>query len=269
VALGFATRDGKTVLRHLHQQGSAKAHLPKTFEGGPPEAVLINLAGGITGGDRFRQVLHLAAGAHALVTNQAAEKIYKASVGATPALVRNEVRAEAHAIAEWLPQETIVFDGARLERRFEATLAESARLIAAEAMVFGRTAMGETVRQGYLRDHWRVRLGGRLVFADGLCLDGPIQTLLDRPAIARGNRALASVLYVGADAADLLEPAREVVADHTAPGRLAAVSRLGPVLLARFIAADGGLLRMMISGYIEQLRAAAGLAGGLPKLWRC
>lgn len=268
VDVGFKRRGEKTVLCDLYQEGSAKARFPKIYDGGPPEAVLINLAGGLTGGDCFQQTVHLDDGTHAVVTAQAAEKIYQACEGAKPARISNVLTVKA-ATLEWLPQETIFFDGGRLRRSLHANLSEDARLIACEATVFGRTAMGETVRSGYLRDDWRITVGDRLVFADGFCLDGPIQDQLNRPAIARGGRGLASVLYVGADAQRLLVPARTELEPHRAAGGYAAVSLIGQVLLARFIAPDGALLRSMLIRYIETIRVAAGLNGGLPKLWRC
>jgi urease accessory protein len=268
--VAFQRRGEKTVLRDLYQQGSAKARFPKSFDNAPPEAVLINLAGGLTGADCVQQTVDFGEGVHAIATTQAAEKIYRASEGSAPATITNKLTLKAAAFGEWLPQETIFFDGGRLRRSFHATLAEDARLIACEATVFGRTAMGETVGAGFLRDTWHVTVGDRLAFADGLCLDGRIQDQLDRPAVARGGRALASVLYVGADAAALLEPARSSVADQRDDGGRAAVSLASPaVLLARFIAKDGTLLRPMLIRYLEAIRAAAGLPGGLPRLWRC
>ena len=268
VDIGFRRRGDRTVLRDLYQQGSGKVRFPKVFNGGPPEAVLINLAGGLTGGDCFRQTVDLEEGAHALVTTQAAEKIYRASDGAEPARISNKITVKAAAL-EWLPQETIFFDGGRLHRSFEATLTEDARLLACEAIVFGRTAMGETVEQGFFRDDWRITIGDRLAYADGFMVDGSIQDYLDRPAIARGHRALASVLYVGANAERLLAPARSAIDDDEKPDGMAAVSCRDRVMLARFLAADGRVLRSMLSRYIQTLRAAAGLEGGLPKLWHC
>lgn len=262
-------RGDRTVLADLYQEGSAKARFPKVVDGGPPEAVLINLAGGVTGADRFRQRVDFGEATHGLVTTQAAEKIYRASGGSAPARITNSLTVGLASLAEWLPQETILFDGGRLQRRFAARLDPTARLIACEALIFGRTAMGETVESGAIRDEWRIHVGERLVFADALHLDGHIQNSLDRPATARGAKALATFLYVGADAERLLEPARAALAGYGEDGRRAAVSRLGCVLHARFIAGDGGLLRSMLIPYIETIRAAAGSLGGLPKLWRC
>ncbi len=269
VNVGFRRRGENTVLSDLFQSGSGKARFPKIFDGGPPEAVLINLAGGITGGDCFQQRIHFAKGAHAVVTTQAAEKIYKASDNAPPAEVSNRLTAEAEASAEWLPQETIFFSGGRVTRRLDVTLDRTARLLACEPVVFGRTAMKETVHAGFFQDSWRISIGDRLVFADGFHLEGDIQRQLDRIAIAAGGKALATMLYVGPDSEGMIGPAKKATAEFHEAGSRAAASRIGPVIVARFVAADGRLLKSMLIPYIERLRSAAGISGGLPKLWRC
>lgn len=257
------------MLDDLFQSGSAKARFPKVFDGGPPEGVLINLAGGVTGGDCFQQTVRMDKGAHAIITTQAAEKIYKASAGSAAGRIINTLTVEPDAFAEWLPQETIFFDAARLQRRFEIELGPTAQLLACEAMVFGRTAMGETVRTGYLSDNWRVTMGDRLVFADGLRFDKLIQDRLDRPAVAAGSRALATVLYAGPNCESLIGLAKQAVEAFINEGQRAAASRIGDLIVARFIATNGVLLKSMLIPYIETIRAATGSSGGLPKLWRC
>lgn len=272
-------RGARTVLDHLYQKGSAKARFPKVFDGGPPEAVLINLAGGITGADCFHQTMRFGDGTRAVATTQAAEKIYKASTGAAPAKVSNTLTVDANAFAEWLPQETIFFDGGRLSRRFKAILHPTARLLACEAIVFGRTAMGEIVHRGFFHDDWRIVAGERVIYADGLRFDGAIQSRLDSRTIADGGRALATVLYVGPDSEGLIDMAKQTVEPFQTRAALAAASRIGDVIVARFIAADGQALRAMLDAYVSTMRQIGGqaageltlqpAAGSAPKLWRC
>lgn len=264
VEVRFRRRGEKTVLADLFQSGSAKARFPKVFDGGPPEAVLINLAGGITGADCYQQTVHFNEGTHAVVTTQAAEKIYKASLGSAPARIKNTVTVEADAFGEWLPQETIFFDGGNLRRSFDARLDPSARLLACESIVFGRTAMGETVQTGHLHDSWTIRIGDRLVFADAFHVDGQIQSRLDRAAIADGGRALATVLYVGPDSEGLIDKAKNGLEPFRTKGKRAAASRLGDLIVARFVALDGQTLRAMLDAYLSTMRCTAA-----PKLWRC
>ena len=215
----------------------------------------------------FQQRIHLGEGAHAVATTQAAEKIYRASDDDEPARVTNSLTVEANAFAEWLPQETIFFDGGRLRRRFEARLDPSARLLACEAIVFGRTAMGETVQDGFLHDEWRVFLGDRVIYADGMRFDGAIQNRLDRPAIADGGRALATVLYVGPDSEGLIDRAKEGLDPFRTADRRAAASRIGNLIVARFVAREGQALRAMLdAGHLSTIKRGT---AGAPKLWRC
>ena len=174
--IAFKRRGEATVLDRLRQQGCAKIRLPRVHQPGHPESVLLNTAGGLTGGDRFDVEASWAPLTQATVTTQAAERLYKSSGGY--ASVRNALRVGAGALAFWLPQETIVFDGAALQRRLDVDLEGDATLIAVESWMIGRAAMGEKVRQARIHDHWRVRRDGKLVFADGLRLSGDIQSIL-------------------------------------------------------------------------------------------
>ena len=92
-----------------------------------------------------------------MLTTPACERIYR-SIGGD-AVVENRLAAEASAHVDWLPQETILFEDARLNRRLEVDLAEDATLTAVEAVLLGRQAMGEDARNARLRDVWRVRDG--------------------------------------------------------------------------------------------------------------
>jgi urease accessory protein len=139
---------------------------------GAPEAVLINSAGGIAGGDRFGVDLELEAGAEIVVTTAAAEKVYR-SLGSNATFDLTATLADSAALT-WLPRETILFDRARFARRVDISLAPTASLLFAESIVFGRAAMGETVQDGFFTDRWRVYRGGRLLFAENFRLYGPL-----------------------------------------------------------------------------------------------
>ncbi len=266
-----------TVLDRLFQEGAARARLPRVGGGGPPEAVLINTAGGLTGGDRFETEVRVRAGAHAVVTTQASEKIYRASSGRT--VLVNRVHVEPEASLEWLPQETIVFDGARLDRTLEVSLDEGGEALLAEAVVFGRTAMGETVRRGSFLDRWRVRRDGALVFADGTSLEGDIQEALGRPLALDGGCAFATILWVSPSA----EAGLDALRDAMGIGRVDPLGdpsgeRGGPVssaqvgasawegfLSVRIAARDGASMRSALEGALGTLRRGR----PLPTVWRC
>lgn len=248
-------REGRTVLRTLYQDGSSKIRLPR-LAGGPLEAVLINTAGGVTGGDRFAAEVVLEAGSHAVLTTQACERVYR-SAGGT-AEVTNRLEVGAGARLDWLPQETILFDGGRLSRRLDAELAEGSELLAVETTIFGRTAMGESVRTGSFRDRWRIRRQGRLLFADDLRLEGEIAGLIARPAVLDGNAAMATVLLVSEGGERLLDAVRSLI------GEAGGASFWNGRLLARVTAPDGFLLRRILIPVLGVLMPGR----SLPKVWQ-
>ena len=183
------TRRGRTAPARAFETGGLRLRFPKASAG--CEAVLINTGGGMAGGDHAKIEIALEPGAEALFTTQSAEKIYR-SDGATSEV---EARATlgAGARLEWLPQETILFQGARFARRLEVELAPDSSLLLVEAITFGRIAMGERDIDASLHDSWRIRRAGRLVFAEEVRLDHAAATL-DRIAVGRGARAIASIL---------------------------------------------------------------------------
>jgi urease accessory protein len=223
---------------------------------GAPEAVLVNTAGGIAGGDRFAVDLALGAGARLMVTTAAAEKIYR-SLGPDACVDVTATVADGADLA-WLPQETILFDRARLARTVDVALAPTATLLFAETIVFGRAAMGETVHEGRFTDRWRVRRNGRLIFAERFHLDGLIADRLNETAIAGGRAAIGTVLMApGDDAA--------VAAVRAAAGRFrgeVGISAWAGIALSRLAAPDGAALRHDLVVLLTALGRRA-----LPRIW--
>jgi urease accessory protein len=253
IALAVAAAGGVTRRRRVDEQGSLRVRFPG---GGRPEleAILVNTAGGMAGGDRFDIDVAVEDDAKLLVGTTAAEKIYRSLGPATAVTVRFVLAAGSRL--RWLPQETILFDRARLSRRIDVEMEEGASLLLAEAVVFGRSAMGEAVEQGAIADRWRVRLGGRLVFAESLRLDGAIAEKLAEPAVAAGGCALATVLSVPGDD-------RQVAAVRAKDfsGEVG-ISCWNGIAVARLCARDGAALRRDLAMVLAALDT-----GPLPKLW--
>jgi len=248
--------DGGTRLDRLYQCGAAKVRLPNVAPGAPPQAVLINTAGGLTGGDRLSVAVALAAETRASVTTQACEKVYRSAGGLARVATRLQVGPGARL--DWLPQETILFDGAGLERALEVELADGATLLACEAVLFGRKASGETIRSGLLAERWRVRRGGRVVFADDLRFDWAANAdLLARPAVLDGATAIATVLLIGPHPEAHLDRVRAIVGD------CGGASVWGGKLLARITGASGAALRRALVPVLQELSG-----GALPRIWQ-
>ncbi|MEM9012371.1 MAG: urease accessory protein UreD [Pseudomonadota bacterium] len=244
---------GRTRLRRLYQRGALKCLLP----GRPArmEAVLLNTAGGLTGGDRLSVEVRAEAGAELTVTSQAAERLYRAPPG-SEAAVDIRLTADAGATLIWLPQETIVFDRAALRRRIEVELAADARLLLVEGLVLGRLAMGERVAEATLRDHWRIRRAGRLVFAEALRLSGDIAAATAGPATFAGHLAAATLLYAAPDAEARLQPLRAAL------GPAGGASLRDGLLIARLLAPDGAALRHRLVRAVDAI-----LPDALPRVW--
>jgi urease accessory protein len=259
VRLAFAPGENGTALAGLHQSGAARVRFPKPATSDAPEAVLLNTAGGLTGGDRIDVEVALAAGCRATVTSAAAEKIYRALDGNTEMRIRLDL-ADGARLA-WLPQPTILFDRARLDRRTWVDLGGGGTLLATEILIFGRAAMGEDVHHGLCRDQWRVRRDGRLVFADTFHVDGGIADILDCGATLDGARAVAMLLYAAPDAAARLEEARAILQQATNP---AGASTWNGLLVVRALARDGRALQNDLEPLITRL-----IGGPLPRLWQC
>lgn len=248
-----------TRLSELWQDGSGKIRLPNVYDGGGPVAVLLNTAGGVTGGDHLDYAATWGANTTATVTSQAAERVYRRSAGV--ARIDTRLTLGPSARGTWLPQETILFDRSALTRRLEIELAPDAALVACESILFGRTAMGEDVRAVELDDLWRVRRGGRLVYADRLRMSGDSRAILGGGATGRGARAIASVLGTGAGVEAKLDAVRSLLDD--APAEVeAGASGFDGLLAVRVLAADGRALRRVLEPLLTLLTD-----GPLPRVW--
>jgi urease accessory protein len=256
---------GRPAIARLYQEGCAKLRFPKVRGNGPLEAVMINTAGGLTGGDRMRWQFDVASGAALSVTAQACERIYKSTGGDSH--VRTNIVVGAGGHIAWLPQETILFDRAALDRRLDIDLAGGATALIVEPMLFGRSAMGEDVRHAAVRDRWRIRVDGRLVHAEDFVMHGAVASDLARGAIAGGAGAMATVAMIGPDVERLLEPVRAVLSlpvegmgeAGASVWRVAGTGKL----LARLTAEKGFGLRQRLVPLIALLNGQA----GLPKIW--
>jgi urease accessory protein len=161
---------------------------------------------------------------------------------------------------EWLPQETILFDRCALDRRLEVDLAPDARFLGVETLVLGRAAMGERVRQGWLRDLIRVRRGEELLLHDAIRLDGEIDAVMARPAVGDGAYVVATLVYVAPQAEGGLDAVRTALG-----GVQAGVSTWNGMLIARILGSDSASVRRALIAALDVLRQAR----PLPRVWLC
>jgi len=256
IALSVAADGRGSRRKRVHEEGALRVRFPNTAAGGALDAVIINTAGGMTGGDHFAVDIAVEPDARLVVTTAAAEKIYRSLGPDTRIAVKLDVGPSGQLA--WLPQETILFDQVRLRRSIDVELGPGANLLLAEGIVFGRSAMGETVRGGRLFDRWRVRRGGALLFAESLRLDGAIAQSLARRAVAGGNIASASVLKVPGDD-KAVAAVRAMEKDFAGE---VGISAWNGIVVARLVASDGAALHRDLIAVLTALSEQP-----LPRLW--
>ena len=256
IALSVAAASGKSRRARVHEAGSLRVRFPNSADTTLLEAIMVNTAGGMAGGDRFDVEIDVGAGARLCLTSAAAEKIYRSLGPDTHIGVKLAVGPGA--TLAWLPQETILFDRARLRRTIDLDLDSGAGALLAEGIVFGRSAMGETVACGHLFDRWRVRVGGELIFAETTRLDGGIAQHLSETAIAAEGAAIASVLKLPGDE----DAAAAIRAMQQSFIGEVGVSAWNGLALARLVAPDGAALRHDLIAVLTTWGA-----GMLPRLW--
>ena len=257
----FRVRDGTTVLDALYQSGCLKARFPRQTAQGWAELVTVNSSGGVAAGDRLSCRFAAAAAARVTISGQAAERFYRARPGDGPAEIDNRIDAAAGAAVEWLPQETILFDGAAVQRRLEVDLAADAEFLGVEMLVFGRALMGESVRRLRLRDRLAVKRGGVPLLVDAIRIDGDAASLLARAGIGGGMSAVATLVYVAAGAESRLAALREAFKETDAE---AGASVEDGLMVARVLAPSGAALRRAAAAALFVLRGRP-----LPRVWQC
>jgi urease accessory protein len=249
-----------TALDGLRQAGCLKARFPRRVTPGWLDAVMLNTGGGVAGGDRLSVAVEAGPDTRVTVTAQAAERFYRSLSPDQPSVVRTQLTVAPDATLEWLPQETILFDRSAVDRRLDIDIADTGRFLGVETLVFGRTAMGESVREGTLRDLIRIRHGGALKLHDAVRLDGPIHDLLGRPAIANGATTVATLVYIAPDATAVLDAVRAAL-----DGAEAGASAWSGMLVVRILGADSAAVRRCVIAALAVLRGNR----PLPRVWLC
>jgi urease accessory protein len=245
----------RTEPERLFETGGLRWRFPRSSH--PCEAVIVNTGGGIAGGDSYSVSLTVSEGAAVEATTPSAERIYRAD--GSPAAIATRLALAPGARLFWLPQETLMFDGARLERRLDVGAEGDAEFLVAETLAFGRLAMGEKMIEASLRDSWRICRDGRLIFADETRLDHAGKTL-ERKAVGASARALSTIVASG--------PAIE---DRLA-GLRAALAAEGSDVESGATAVDGLIIARLLAASLDRLRPALvasiiALGGRKPRLW--
>jgi len=250
-----------TRLVEVFQQSPLRILFPRARGGSIQEAVLVNTSGGIAGGDRLDLVVEARVGASITVTSQAAERVYRALNA--PARVATELKVRAGAKLGWLPQETIMFDGARLRRSTEIELSSGAELLALEWLVLGRAAHGEEMLGGEITDAWRVSNDGRLIWADTFRAADEVFPRLRSRALLSDSRAIGTLVYFGPD----IDAHLQLMCEHCPSLNChCAATVVGGLLIARFAARASVDLKEGLRGLLKRFAQRCGSLRS-PEMW--
>ncbi len=261
----FDAQEGGSALVQRYSSAPMQILTPRPTRG-VPEAVLANLAGGIAGGDRCEIGIAAGPGAKAVVSTQAAEKVYRAID--TPAEWMTRLTLAPGSALEWMPQETILFDGARLKRQTEVDLADDAKFLAIETLVFGRAAHGERIANCDLAERWQIDRNGRPVWRDVLRIeDGAFESAIMADAGLRGSSVSATLIYIAPDAPERVDDIRMLLSNVSA---FSGASTLRGVMAVRFLARDAGRFKRELMELLGRFRAMVfGRPALPPRVWLC
>jgi urease accessory protein len=257
--------DSGTEVVDVYQRFPTRIMLPTIDDDTIKEAVVVNAAGGIAGGDRLEFEVTALGNSRVTVTSQAAEKIYRALD--RPGRILTRLKARDTARLAWLPQETIIFNSARVHRQMEIDLSPGTQLVALEWLVLGRTAHGEEVTRGYICDRWLVRRDGRLVWADSFRVADETFPHLRRRALLSNYNGIGTLLYFGPHLERRLEMLRDVTQSLACSFEATMVSGLIVVRLAAEASSD---LRISLICMLQHLgREGDPRPFRVPKMWLC
>ena len=254
VRLSIKPKGNKSGIETLYQAGALKAVFPRTPD---MTCVLVNTAGGITGGDQFSTQAHVLPGAKLTLTTQAAERAYRARPHET-GTVRTTLCADETATLRWLPQETILFDRCNLNRCLTVKLTGQADALIVEPMIFGRAAMGENQIDGSVRDRIEIFQDDQPIYIDSWSMSGDLSAQMARPAIGGGSTTLASLIWVSPQAETSLDAVRTLL-----PESAGASLRAPNMLCVRMLAKDGYNMRKSLLPVLDYLTQ-----NSLPTCWR-
>jgi urease accessory protein len=254
-----------TRIEDVFERSPIRIMFPRIEHRRVEEAVIINTGGGVAGGDRLECSVAALPGASIAVTSQAAEKVYRALH--EPARVVTKLKAQMSAKLAWLPQETIVFNRARLHRTTEIDLFSGAQLLALEWLVLGRAARGEVVVGGNITDSWRVKRDGRLIWADSFRITDEILPHLNRRALLANCKAVATLIYFGPYLEKRLDLLREIIRSL---GCNCAATLVSGLIVVRFAVKESSDLKLALRSFLQQFGPELGSGPfRVPKMWSC
>ncbi|WP_347986613.1 urease accessory protein UreD [Methylomonas sp. AM2-LC] len=256
--LGFVYRANKTVMAHCEHRGPLTVQRPFYPEDKLCHVYLLHPPGGVVAGDRLNIAINVDENAQVLITTPAAGKFYR-SVGKTATQTVSLTVAE-QASLEWLPQETLLFEGAQLDSSCCINLGDNSTFIGWEVLILGRPAADEGFTQGFASLHWQIRRGGRLHYHERINLDAQAFTA----NWGLQNNASFGTLFACPVNSHQLSLVQDLIAEQ--PGR--GVTLLDDLLICRALDQRADKLRAFFEQVRDVLRTELiGQKSCNPRIW--
>jgi urease accessory protein len=233
---------------------------------------LLHPPGGIVGGDRLRVEARVDDGAHALLTTPAATKVYRT---AGPAAAQECALSVADGgVLEWLPQETILYDGADVTLATEVRLHGAARFLGLDLLCFGLPARQDPADAGFARGRCRQAIE---VWRDGRPLVLERGRFDGDGAVHASTWGLGGAPVLGTFIASPAPPdSAEVLAAVRARARLLPAGELasatvlanGDALVCRYVGASAERARGFLrDAWADARSTLLGRAPSPPRVW--
>ena len=243
-------------LTKLYQEGSSRAILPNTY-GKTKELILINTSGGITSGDKYNINLILE-NSKLCATTQAAEKIY--SGYGDPAKLLININLDENSSLFWLPQEMILFDNCNLQRSINVKLEKNSNLLISETFVFGRTAMGEKIKNGYLSDLWKIYVADKLQHVEAINFNGNIEESISKKTTLNNQSAVNTIFAMGEIVIKIASDLRKVLSNLD--NVMSELSMWDDKMIIRTISKNNYYLKSALNKILFNI-----IGNNLPKIW--
>lgn len=266
--LGFARDDARSALVERRHLGPLRVQRPFYPEGeGVCHVYLLHPPGGLVAGDDLQVSARVEPAAHALLTTPAAAKLYRSRAAAGPARQAQRFEVQGDGILEWLPQESIAFQGARAELSTRVALSAEARFVGWEIVCLGRPAAGERFDTGVLRPSFELSRAGRLLYVErGQYAGG--STVLHAPWGLAGQPVAGTMLCAAPGAHSCVEAARAALAGIMGSRPLAAVSGWDDLLVARYLGPSAEEARNVFATIWATIRPPLlGREACVPRIW--
>ena len=262
LALEFARRGEQTILTKRRHSGPLVVQKPFYPEGAPCHCYLLHPPGGVVGGDELAIDIHVADQAHALVTTPAAGKFYRSN--GRLAKLEQKLSVADDALLEWLPQETIFFDGCHVHASTRIELDSAAKLVAGEIACLGRPASKERFTNGACTQRVQVWRDGKPVFLERAHYGGGSDILSAKWGLA--NHTVNGTMLVTPANRDMLEAVRNI--ERRSNSALFSASLLEDLMVCRFMGQQGEQARNCFTEVWKTIRPQlAQRPASVPRIW--